>query len=204
MIVDRDRADRPLRRRHGVALREAICVAALAELGEHGYAGLTMGRVAARAHTSKATLYRHWPGKVELVVAAFESAMPQVTVPADRGDLRAELFEVLRQVADGMASPSGGAARELVAELVRSPALARAVRPLLPDASMAPMLEVLRRAVVRGETPVCALTPRYARVGTELVHQYGLGNGVPIPDEVIIEIVDDVLFPLLRGLAVGR
>jgi len=197
-IVDRDNADGVRRRRHGEELREAICDAVLAELGEHGYAGLTMDGVAARAHTGKATLYRRWPSKVELVAAALESAMPRVEVLADRGDLRAELVNVLRQVADGMASPSGEAARGLVAELVRSPALAQAVRPLLIDTSLAPMLEVLRRAAVRGEIPVTALTPRYASIGTDLLRQHGLINGTPIPDEVIAEIVDDVLLPLLR------
>jgi len=189
------------RRRRGEELHQAIFDAVLVELREQGYAGLTMDGVAARAQTGKATLYRRWPSKVELVVAALDFAMPKVRVPADRGDLRGELLDVLHQLAEEIGSPSGEAARGLIAELVRSPALARAVRPFLVDSVMAPTLEVLRRAAVRGEIPVSALTPRYASIGTDLLRQHALANGTPVPDEAITEIVDDILLPLMRGLA---
>jgi hypothetical protein len=65
----------------------------------------------------------------------------------------------------------------------------------------APTLEVLRRAAVRGEIPVSALTPRYASIGTDLLRQHALVNGGPVPDEAITEIVDGILLPLMRGLA---
>jgi len=170
------------------------------ELREQGYAGLTMDGVAARAQTGKATLYRRWPSKLELIVAALDFAMPKVRVPDDRGDLRGELLDVLHQLAEEMASVSGEAARGLIAELVRSPALARAIRPFLADSVIAPTLEVLRRAAVRGEIPVSALTPRYASIGTDLLRQHALVNGNPVPEEVITEIVDGILLPLMRGL----
>lgn len=141
------------------------------------------------------------PSKVELVVAALEFAMPKIRVPADRGDLRGELQDVLHQLAEEIVRPSGEAARGLIAELARSPALARAVRPFLTDSVTAPALEVLRRAAVRGEIPVSALTPRYASIGTDLLRQYILVNGSPVPDEAITEIVDGILLPLMRGLA---
>ncbi|HEY0578742.1 MAG TPA: TetR/AcrR family transcriptional regulator [Pseudonocardia sp.] len=189
------------RRRRGQELHAAIVDAVLGELREQGYAGLTMDGVAARAQTGKATLYRRWQSKVELVVAALEFAMPKMRVPADRGDLRGELLDVLHQLAEEIGSPSGEAARGLIAELVRSPALAQAVRPFLADSVTAPTLEVLRRAAVRGEIPVSALTPRYASIGTDLLRQHALVNGSPVPDEAITEIVDGILLPLMRGLA---
>jgi AcrR family transcriptional regulator len=49
---------------------EAILRAALELLAEIGYDQLTMDAVAARAHCSKATIYRRWPGKAELVTTA--------------------------------------------------------------------------------------------------------------------------------------
>ena len=48
----------------------AICDAALALLAEVGYDRMSMDAVAARAHASKATIYRRWPGKRELVLDA--------------------------------------------------------------------------------------------------------------------------------------
>jgi AcrR family transcriptional regulator len=190
------------RRRRGEELREAICCAVLDELRENGFAALTMDSVAARAGAGKATLYRRWPSKVELVVEALEFAKPEITVPADSGDLRGELLAVLNNVAETLVGPSGAAARGVIAEIVRNPDLARVIRPFLVDPVIAPTLEVLRRAAVRGDIPVGALTPRVAGVGTDLLRQYVLINGGPIPPEVLDEILDQVVLPLLRGLAV--
>ena len=57
-------------RRRGEALFQAIYDATLAELVASGYAGMAMERVAARARTSKASLYRRWPSRAELVADA--------------------------------------------------------------------------------------------------------------------------------------
>ncbi|HME77339.1 MAG TPA: helix-turn-helix domain-containing protein, partial [Mycobacterium sp.] len=52
--------------------REAELLAVtLRLLQQHGYDRLTLEAVAASAHASKATMYRRWPSKAELVLAAF-------------------------------------------------------------------------------------------------------------------------------------
>ena len=185
------------RRKHGEQLRAAIHAAVLDELRERGLTALTMDAVAARAKTGKATLYRHWPGKLELVVDAVLSSMSRIDVPEDDGDLRGQLLAVLRQTADDMAGPAGVAARSLIAEVVRSPELKQAIGPAPPDPAIAPILEVLRRAALRGEVPAAALHPRVAGVGPDLLRSYALLNELPIPEAVLIEIVDLVLLPLL-------
>lgn len=63
-------------------------------LGEVGYDGLTMDAVAARTRTSKATLYRQWGGKVELVVEAMRHKQAGVVCEVDTGSLRGD-FEAL-------------------------------------------------------------------------------------------------------------
>lgn len=196
-----DRAAPVRRRKRGEELRAAIHAAVLDELRECGFAALTMDAVAARARTGKATLYRHWPGKIELIVDAVRSSLSQIEVPEDDGDLRGQLLALLSRVADDMAGPSGAAARILVAELVRTPELTQLIRPHMTDPVIAPILEVLRRAAVRGHIPVAALTPRVAGVGPDMLRSYALVNGTPIPDTVVGEIVDLVLLPLLRGYA---
>lgn len=198
--VDKDVVTSVRRRRRGEELRGAICQAVLEELEAHGFAAMTMEAVAARAGAGKATLYRHWSSKVRLVVAALEYSAPEIIVPADSGDLRGEILAVLRQIAAALVGPSGAAARGLIAEIVRSPELASAMKPFLADPTTPPMLEVLRRAAVRGDIPVAALTRRIAGVGTDLLRQYVLING-EIPVGVVEEIVDQVVMPLLRGLA---
>ncbi|WP_445185379.1 TetR/AcrR family transcriptional regulator [Pseudonocardia sp. Cha107L01] len=187
------------RRKRGDELRAAIHTAVLDELREHGFAALTMDAVAARAHTGKTTLYRYWPSKIDLVVDAAESSMSRIDPPDDDGDLRGQLLAVLRHVADDLGGPVGQAVRHLIAELVQSPELTRTIRPFMVDPVLPPILEVLRRAAVRGQIPVAALIPRVAGVGPDMLRAHVLINPTPIPDSVVVEIVDLVLLPLLRG-----
>ena len=109
---------------------------------------------------------------------------------------------MLRQIAADLVGPSGAAARGLIAEIVRSPELASAMKPFPADPTTPPMMEVLRRAAVRSDIPVAALTPRIAAIGTDLLRQRALING-ELPAGIVEEIVDQVVIPLLRGLAPG-
>src|SRR6476659_10872447 len=70
--------------------RECELLAVTLELlQEHGYDRLTLDAVATTAHASKATLYRRWPTKAQLVMAAFVEGTRQVAVDPDTGTLRA-------------------------------------------------------------------------------------------------------------------
>ncbi|MEV4897159.1 helix-turn-helix domain-containing protein, partial [Nonomuraea sp. NPDC055795] len=86
-------------RRRGEALHAAIFQATLDELAEVGYAKLTMERVAERARTGKASLYRRWPTRLELVMAAVYSVLPDPSDVADTGSLRGDLLALLRHTA---------------------------------------------------------------------------------------------------------
>src|ERR1700728_3985107 len=63
-------------------------------LQEHGYDQLTIDAVAAEARASKATVYRRWPSKAELVLAAFIEGIRQVAVPPETGTLRGDLLHM--------------------------------------------------------------------------------------------------------------
>ncbi|WP_327086390.1 TetR/AcrR family transcriptional regulator [Nonomuraea sp. NBC_01738] len=94
-------------RRRGDALNAAIFQAVLAELAEVGYARLTMEGVAERARTGKASLYRRWPTRIELVMAAVYHALPDPAATPDTGSLRDDLLEVLRRTAAALDGPPG-------------------------------------------------------------------------------------------------
>jgi AcrR family transcriptional regulator len=190
------------RRKRGKELRAAVHAAVLDELREGGIAALTMDAVAARARTGKATLYRHWPGKIELVLDAFQCSMPRIEIPDDDGDLRGQLLAVLRQIAGAIDSPNGDAVLGMIAELIRAPELADSLRPHIDVPYTDSVMEVLRRAAVRGQIPAAALTPRVAMVGHDLLLTQAIINGTAVPDAAVIEIVDLVLLPLLRGYSV--
>jgi Tetracyclin repressor-like, C-terminal domain len=61
------------------------------------------------------------------------------------------------------------------------------------------MTKVARRAAERGEIAPAAVRPRRLEAGVALLRHHFLVNGVPIADEVIVEIVDDVVVPLLTA-----
>ncbi|MDT4905972.1 MAG: hypothetical protein QOH52_3988, partial [Pseudonocardiales bacterium] len=63
-------------RRRGAALEDAIREAAYAELTEVGYTAFSVEAVAARARTGKASIYRRWPTKQELVLDALLVTLP--------------------------------------------------------------------------------------------------------------------------------
>ena len=95
-------ARRPGRPRSERADR-AILDAALDLFGEHGVDGVSMETVAARAGVGKATIYRRWPGKEELLLDALgqlRSPLPEPRGESVREDLVAMLAVMLRDAAD--------------------------------------------------------------------------------------------------------
>lgn len=188
---------RKLPRRRGEALNSAIFQATLDELAEGGYAQLTMERVAERARASKASLYRRWPTRVALVMAAVYHMLPDLVSVPDTGSLREDLLAVLRRSSAALSGPAGEAMRGLLSEVLRDESVARTFRENSQGASRKLMAEIARRAVERGELDPDAVTPRRLDSGQALIRQYFLFNGPPIPDRLIVEVVDEVMVPLL-------
>jgi AcrR family transcriptional regulator len=184
-------------RRRGDALIVAIFEATLAELAEVGYAELTMERVASRARASKGSLYRRWSSRAELVVDALEHERPHHREVPDTGNIRQDLLSFLGSLMSMHDSPSGEATHGLMVEVIRHPELMREVRLRFIDPTIAQVLDRLRRGVVRGEVRPSALTYRIASLGPALLRQHYLLYGAPIPESVVIEIVDEVLMPLV-------
>ncbi len=67
--------------------RRLVLEATLALLAESGYGAVTIEAVAARSGVAKSTIYRHWPGRVELIRDAFLELKPPHAPPAE-GDVR--------------------------------------------------------------------------------------------------------------------
>src|SRR5690606_36700959 len=107
---------RKLSHRRREELAAAICRASLDEVAESGYAKLIMERVAERARASKASLYRRWPTRVALVMAAVYHSLPSLSEVPDTGSLRDDLLTVLRRTAEILGGPAGEAMRGLLAE----------------------------------------------------------------------------------------
>ncbi|MFC3451556.1 TetR/AcrR family transcriptional regulator [Amycolatopsis speibonae] len=185
-------------RRRGAALEQAILRAALDELLGSGYAGLTIDRVAARAGTNKSAVYRRWPHRAALAVAAYRRTAVTEDLP-DTGDLRADVLALLRAAAERIASPHGEVLRILATELRDEPELLREARDRLVEAGTRRWLTVLGRAVDRGQARPDALTPRVATVALDLLrNEYLVRDVTVIPDSTLTEIIDTIYLPLVR------
>src|SRR5690606_1543982 len=86
-------------RRHGAELERAIVEAVWAELAVVGYAAFRIGAVAERARTSKPVLYRRWPGRAHLVLAAVRYAARAPAAPEPTGSLRDDLVALMTALA---------------------------------------------------------------------------------------------------------
>ncbi|MBT2423846.1 TetR/AcrR family transcriptional regulator [Streptomyces sp. ISL-22] len=186
-------------RRRGAALEEAILRAAVDELTESGYAGLTMDKVATRAGTNKNAVYRRWPNRLTLGIAAYRQLATAVQ-PPDTGTLRGDVLEWLRQANRYWSSPLGAILRELLSAASGAPELLAQLQEQSGDTAVGPWLTILGRAVARGEASPEALHPRVATVAMVLLRNEFVLRGVPTaPDDVLVEIVDEVYLPLVRG-----
>ena len=187
-------------RRHGAELEDAILRAAVEELIESGYAGLTMDRVARRAGTNKNTIYRRWPNRAALGIAAYRQLAAATGPSPDTGELRGDALELMRRTNRSWSSPTGGILRALLAGARDDPQLLAQIQEHSADAGSAPWLAILARAVARGEAPAEALHLRVATVAIVLLRNEFIVRGYPtVPDDVLVEIVDEVYLPLIRG-----
>jgi AcrR family transcriptional regulator len=138
-------------RPRSLASEEAIIDATSRLLREHGFSGLTLSRVAARARASKSTIYRRWPTKEHLIVAAF-NRWP-VLVPHDSGDVLEDLMDLHAQSMRNLRRGGlRGVMPKLVAARAEDPALADVLDPLI-ERRYDPVRTILRRAMERGQLP---------------------------------------------------
>ncbi len=165
-------------------------------LQQHGYDGLTVEAVAADAKSSKATIYRRWPSKAELVLAAFVEGTRAREAPPHSGSLRSDLL----QIGDWFCDQSGQHAstvRAALTEVSRNPALGAALEDAFVHRPKLLVADALVDAADRGDVDsrvivdeVCDLLPGY------LLFRY-LFSRRPPTAETVRALVDDVL---LRGL----
>ncbi|RLQ04396.1 TetR/AcrR family transcriptional regulator [Micromonospora sp. BL1] len=189
------------RRRRGEELEQAILRAAAEELRESGYAGMTMDRVADRAGTNKNAIYRRWPHRAALGVAAYRHLSDAAMPDPDTGTLRGDALEMLRLANETWSSPHGAVLRGLLAAAADDPELLTLMRERSgADTMDRAWIGMLERAAARGEAPAAAVRHRVATVPMMLLRAEYAMRGVPsVPDEVLVEIVDEVFLPLVRG-----
>ncbi|WP_327290730.1 TetR/AcrR family transcriptional regulator [Streptomyces sp. NBC_01198] len=120
-------------------------------LREVGYEALTMDAVAARTRSSKATLYRQWKGKPELVATALRHSKPVSLADIDTGSIVGDLHELIRCHDEDESKRDQELMRGLAHAAFRNEDLFRALRELLIEPELDSFRVLVRRAVDRGE-----------------------------------------------------
>lgn len=129
----------------------AILDATVGLLTEVGYQSLSIESVAARARVGKATVYRWWPSKVELVVEAVHSQALEIVPEPDTGSLHGDTRELIAGVVTLACSPLGRVIEALWAEAERSQALHETLETVFLARRQQIATRVLERALQRGE-----------------------------------------------------
>ena len=183
---------------------EEILDATVAVVAELGYDRLTMDAVATAAKASKATLYRRWSTKAELVVDAISRAKGcPIPEDVDTGSLRGDLIS--------MACNAGGFTDEmpmsviagLITALHRDADLQKAFRERFLAPRLALIATVYGRAVERGEIgPDVDVEMLSVTLPAVIVHQAYI-LGVEPTDELILRVIDNVILPAARGSQVS-
>lgn len=192
-----DRADSPWSPRESELLSIALEL-----LEEHGYDRLSVDSVASTARASKATLYRRWPTKAELVAAAFVEGTRQPVVDPDTGTLRGDL----RQIGEAIRIHIGahaGALRAILVKLPRSANLADLVRQQFLDQPRESIQRAHARAVDRGEVRGKVNEEFWDLLPGYLIYKTILTGRAP-SRRAVQHVVDTVLMPSLTRVDVPK
>jgi AcrR family transcriptional regulator len=193
-------ADAPVRRRRGAELEEALLQATWAELTEVGYGALTFDAVAQRAGTSRTVVYRRWGTKRELTEAAitFVGRRDKAEAP-NTGSLRDDMLAVMRHTNEKRIGLMALITAFLGGYFQETGTTPYDLRRLVLDDGPTVLDVMIDQAVERGEVDRSRLTPRVVNVAFDLFRHEALMRLGPVPDEVMVSIVDEVFVPLATG-----
>jgi AcrR family transcriptional regulator len=185
-------------RRRGPRKTAGIFAATLQLLREHGYDGLTIESVAARAGVNKTTIYRWWPSKGALLAAALvDSELLTSDIP-DTGTLRGDLIALAESVAELLTgSRTGALVAALRAAVPRSPELTELSYSLFADRLIREQA-IFHRAVERRELSPSANSKTIIDVLEGALWFRLLLRGETMPPNYIGTIIDTIL----NGLSV--
>jgi AcrR family transcriptional regulator len=177
--------------------REAELLAAtLRLLQDEGYDGLTLDAVAASAHASKATMYRRWPTKAELVLAAFIEGVRQVAVAPETGSLRGDLLQLGNACCD-QTREHAGTLRAVLVEVSRNPQLNDVMQHQFLDQRKAMFDQVMGQAVDRGEIDPAAIIDDLWDVMPGYLIFRSIWSPRPPTRQTVKALVEEIIIPSL-------
>lgn len=175
-----------------------ILDAALDVLAEVGYDRMTMDMVAARAKAGKATVYRRWPSKADLVIEAVACMKKMDADPAklpDTGTLRGDLIAMMKPHTIVDAEKKLQVMAGLVSMLAQNPEFTDAVNEAIVEPRASVNRLFLQRAVDRGEIPADVDIEQLALLAPSMASYRVLVLRKPVDRAFLMSVLDDILLP---------
>lgn len=127
-----------------------VITAALAILDEEGYQAVSLEAVARRAGTSRPAIYRRWPGRAALILAAIAERL-EVPEPPDTGCTLCDVGESFTVFLHAFRATRAESLSALYAECAGDPDLRRRYRATIVEPACSAVARTLDRAVARGD-----------------------------------------------------
>jgi AcrR family transcriptional regulator len=203
VLVTRSRAPRPPGRPRSPQVDQAILAATLDELAEVGYEAMSIEGIAARAGVGKTTIYRRWPSKEALVLAAIRGVQAEAPI-SDTGNLRADLLTMVSTaLALGTSSPlSQKLVFRAATSLAAQPDILQGLLTQLLPARFQDFAHLIERAKARGELRADLNTDvALGMIAGPIFYRWLLGEIVastPPPADLAEQIVEAILYGMAR------
>ncbi len=175
-----------------------ILEATIDVLAETGYDGMTIDMVAARAKAGKATVYRRWSSKSELVidaVACMKNADIDFDELPDTGTLRGDLIAMIKPHSIEDAKKKLQVMAGIVSMMSNHPELTDAMRAIVVEPRARVNKFFLNRAIERGEIPSDIDIDLLAMVSASMASYRTLMLRKPVDRAFLISVIDGVILP---------
>ena len=177
-----------------------ILDATLEVLAEVGFTRMTMDMVAQQAHAGKATLYRRWPSKSELIIDAvgrLKRSQVDVEHLPDTGTLRGDLLALFKAQSAEEAERRIRAVAGVVSLITHDRSFSDAAHAVLVEPWADAHFILMKRAVDRGEIPATADIRTVCQVAPTMAAYRALVQRKPFDLEFLVSMVDGVILPAL-------
>ena len=155
-----------------------------------------MDGIAARARSSKATIYRRWSSKGALVAAAVRCRSGEYPALPDTGSLRGDLLATLEEMSKQMDDSDLGLLTGIFAAMRTDPDLAEAIREQIFNGKTELVAPMFQRAAARGERCRDDAHFLFHEIAPSMVIFRLTVTSLPIDTEFLEHLVDDVLLPV--------
>ena len=180
--------------------RDGVIRAAILQLlADVGYGALTMDAVAAEAGVGKATIYRRWRTKQDLVVDTISDLNAAEAHVPDTGSVESDLRALLHTLVGVVNGPTGAATLSLLSTVPRHPALAEAFRNGPLAVWQKSFDRVWEQAEARGEVGARFRTSVAAASIGRLLVQRWLLTGLAVDEAFADDVLTTVVMPLIRA-----